>query len=405
MYSKLLKKYINAKSISLLLGLYFIFLLCLQIYLHSKDYLRPFRKDFLFTLYQNSQWVNPQSKYGIGDDGLYQVAGYTLATKHEFFTINPEMPPLAKYIYGYSILLFGNAEIASLLMFIISIIVFWFLIRKYIKNLSLQICATIFFITDPLLFEQSYMTMFDLPQLIFLLLHFLIMINLFKNDYSFKKYLTLILLAGVTLGLFMSVKIAFLAVIIGVLDVFILYSRKKIVYFGLICCIALVIYIGAYLPYLLQGHTLFELLKAQKWMLNFYLSSGIRPVYGTVLTTLSMGKIIGWGEFSKWENVSHWTIVWTLYLFTFLVFGFQTLSKFSKKNNTVLFPIFLLISGLLLSFIFLPFFTRYLVLILPFFILLFFIFFESLSALPKGRYIILGVVFCIHYYIRYAFLI
>jgi len=392
------KKYLTPQIISIILLLYFVFLLILQTTLHWKSYTRPFQKEFLYTLYYNSQWVNPESKYGIGDDGLYQVAGHTLATKHEFFTINPEMPPLAKYIYGYSILFFGNAEFAAAIMFIFAIIAFAFLVNRYVKNRIFQLGALIFFITDPLLFEQSYITMFDLPQLLFLLLHILAVTSMISKNISHNRQVLLVLLAGISLGLFISVKIAFLASILLVVDLFVLYKIRRLWSIVPIGVISILIYFLTYIMYFLQGHTLIEFLKNQKWMLHFYLSSHIQPVYGTVLATLIAGKTIGWGQRSEWTNVSQWTISWTAYLIAFFLSATNTVRKLNKKSNLSFLTLMLLSTGLLVAYIFLPFFTRYLVLLLPFLIILFFRTLESIHL--KRSYIIGGVIFLLHYLIQ-----
>ena len=53
--------------------------------------------------YYESQWNVPNSKRGIGDDGLYRYVGYRLVNNGENpFNINYEVPPLGKYTYGLS---------------------------------------------------------------------------------------------------------------------------------------------------------------------------------------------------------------------------------------------------------------------------------------------------------------
>lgn len=391
------KKFVSTKTISLVLLLYFVFLLLLQMSLHWKDYSRPFRKDFLYTLYYNSQWMNPESKYGIGDDGLYQVAGDTLATKHEFFTINPEMPVLGKYIYGYSIQFFGNAEIAALMMFMLALFVFSILVKKHIKNKIFQICALIFFITDPLLFEQSYITMFDLPQLLFLLMHILAMTWMARKKLSQRQQSILTIAAGLSLGLFISVKIAFLASIIVLIDIFILYRLKRLWRLIPIGILSGIIYTSSYFVYFIQGHSVIEFLKNQKWMLHFYLSSRVKPVYGTALSTLIAGKTIGWGEQSEWTHVSQWTIAWSAYIITFFISAFVSIKKILKNTDLSYILLILLAAGLLGAYTFLPFFTRYLVLLLPFFIIIFFRTLESFQIKDVFQYIIVGILYIIHF--------
>jgi len=390
-------KYVTTKIASTILLLYFVFLLVLQMSLHWKDYSRPFQKEFLYTLYYNSQWVNPESNYGIGDDGLYQVAGHTLATKHEFFTINPEMPPLAKYIYGYSIQFFGNAETAAMIMYVLALFVFALLVRKHLTDQLLQIGALIFFITDPLLFEQSYITMFDLPQLLFLLMHVFAMTLMAGGETTKRRQLMLTVSAGLTLGFFISVKIAFLASIIILVDIYTLYQARRLWRLIPIGILSGLVYISSYLMYFVQGHSFIEFLKNQKWMVHFYLSSNVKPVFGTAFTTLFAGKTIGWGDQSAWTRVPQWTILWSAYVITF-IFGAINIMRTAKENTDASYiSIVFLATGLLSAYTFLPFFTRYLVLLIPLFIIIFFRTLESLQVKDQYRYIITAMLFIIHF--------
>jgi hypothetical protein len=54
----------------------------------------------LTDLYHHSQWSVPLSTRTISDDQLYLVAGAELAQGAQPFAINPEVPPLGKYLYA-----------------------------------------------------------------------------------------------------------------------------------------------------------------------------------------------------------------------------------------------------------------------------------------------------------------
>lgn len=395
---KNLKTIFTRKLASIILLVYFLFILLLQLSVHMKEFSRPFRKDFMYTLYYHSQWFDPESKYGIGDDGLYQVAGHTLATKQEFFTINPEMPVLGKYMYGYSIVFLGNAEKAALIVFLLSIFFYYLIIKQFIKKLVLQVLSLIFFVTDPLIFGQSFITTLDLPQMLFMLTHILSFLPLLNKNIPPKKQLLFIGLAGITLGLFISVKIAFLAVIIIFIDVLLLLQKRRLWQVLPIGILALLVYASTYFMYFVQGHSFLEFLKNQKWMLHFYLSSNIQPVYGTVLSALSIGKIIGWNDSSTWSQIAEWTIMWPVYLSLYFTTVVQCILKRTKLNENEMYLLFLT-SGLFLAYCFLPFFTRYLVLLIPLFIYFSIRFFDNARFHPWTKYVSILVLFSIHYYL------
>jgi len=371
--------------------------LSLQLAVYWRDYSRPFRKDFMYNLYYHSQWVVPEHIQSIGDDGLYQVAGDQLIKKHNFYEINPEVPPLGKYYYGLSIKLFGNAEFGALLLFISSGVLYFLLTKKFIKDPVLQGFAVLFFVTDPLLFYQSRISMLDLPQLVALLVHvlsilFLIMMK--KNELNIPA----LVVAGLSLGAFMSIKIGALGLVIILADIIILFKHKSTSRMFPILTVAGLTYLLTYTMYFVQGHSLVEWLKAQKWMVHFYLASTIKPVFGTVLTTLLFGRIIGWDQGATWVKVSEWTISWSVFFLAYLMHVGASVKKILTMKHEILY-VLLLITGLLAGYILLPFFTRYLVLLIPILIV---VFIRSLEKLEiNSTYITfpLVILFCIHYYL------
>src|SRR5690349_2806181 len=81
-------------------------------------YLIPTDWAHLQDRFGNSQWRIPNSSRVISDSELYQVAGKELVEGEDPFLINPEVPPVAKYIYGFTGKMTGNAHWASLVLYV-----------------------------------------------------------------------------------------------------------------------------------------------------------------------------------------------------------------------------------------------------------------------------------------------
>jgi predicted membrane-bound dolichyl-phosphate-mannose-protein mannosyltransferase len=183
-----------------------------------------FDTTYMYDLYEHSQWSIGKSIRSISDAGLYEVAGHQLVTKNTFYDINPEVPPLGKYIIGISILLFHNGKILSAFLYLISIGLFYLVVSELVKKPLLKLLAVLLYVSEPLIFSQAGLSMLDLPQLCALLAHMLILLRIHNHK---KISLLNILLAGISFGAFISIKIGFLSLIILFVDLFILYEQKK----------------------------------------------------------------------------------------------------------------------------------------------------------------------------------
>jgi hypothetical protein len=155
--------------------------------------------------------------------------------------------------------------------------------------------------------------------------------------------------------------------LIVLVDAIILFKYKKFLHIIWIGLMSVLIYFGSYGMYFVQGHSIRQFLGDQKWILTFYLDSKVIPVYGTVFTTLLIGMTKGWHDGAIWERVKEWNILWGVYLINTIIFGIQFL--ISKKKSDYYLYILLLIGGLLAAYVYLPFFTRYLIILIPFMII------------------------------------
>ncbi|KKP86991.1 MAG: hypothetical protein UR89_C0009G0012 [Candidatus Roizmanbacteria bacterium GW2011_GWA2_35_8] len=147
---------------NLLFTIVIIFFLSFVIYSYRSIFLTPYDNNYYRDLYDHSQWNIPRSKRTVGDNIVYKVAGYDLVKTWDYFTIDPQTPVLGKYIFGYSILTFKNAEIASLILFIFTGLLFYLLSNIIFKNKFLSQVSLLIFITEPIIFYQSSQSMLDL---------------------------------------------------------------------------------------------------------------------------------------------------------------------------------------------------------------------------------------------------
>lgn len=370
-------KLLFSKPITISLLFVAIVLLAMLVITHSTIYTEPFNKDFMYGKYYQSQWVVPQSEHPISDEDLYQVAGYELVTTGTHYKINPEVPPLGKYLFGWSILLFHNPYVISLLLFLMSVLVFYGLSTFLIKIPSLRLLSLILFVADPLLSSLAYKSLLDLPLLLAMLIHILMLFLVVRQSKpTFPMNILFILGLGITCGAFAAIKFPFLAIVIICADIILLIRLKKPGMIVPVLIVASITYLGTYTTYLLAGHTIIDLLKAQKWMLVFYLSSKAQAVYGTVFTSLITGAIKGWHEGAQWDRVAEWNLRWPVLFFTTIIGGVHRFKDI--LNNYYLLYLALVSCGLIAIYIVVPFFARYLSLVIPLFILFSVYFVESI---------------------------
>jgi len=339
----------------------------LYLFSYRANYLHPYEPRYSRNLFDNSQWRIPESKRGIGDELLYQVSSYELVNTWRYFEINPEVPPLGKYFYGVSLLLFGNAFWSNVPVFLFSVWVFYLLAKEIFKKEWQRNLAHFLFITQPVLFSQLNTTMFDLPQLLALLIHTLAISKLLNSP---KHQVLFTLLAGVSAGAFVSLKIGYLILFIFLVDGFFLLRQKKWQSFVVILAAATLIYPLTYLPYFLQGNSLRDFLKSQLWILHFYADSKV-PVDRLLMpVTFFTGWYRGWSENAIWTRSDHWSLTWPVFVFL-IILSFLRNRRFPKLQlNSPLVYISFLFIAMMFAYWLIPFWTRYLVLTVPLLILM-----------------------------------
>src|SRR3989344_4353489 len=316
--------------------------------------------------FEHSQWVLPLSKRIIGDDGLFSFIGYDLINGGTLSGYNAETPPLGKYLIGLSILIFKNPAYYAIFFGIGSLFLFYLISKKLLGANMLGLFASAFLFADPLFINQFWKAWVDIAQLFFLLVNiFFFLVFLYNKN---NKVFVFSIVSGISLGLFAETKTPILLPSILLLEsVCFVYKKKIKEYFVFIFGV----FIGILIPYskfFLDGNSFLDFLRLQKYVVDFYLKSQVVAHKEAIWQTLFLGKFpnISDGSFT---SVSEWWIMWPVIsgvgIFSSLIFLFKKNVKLIWKGIA-----FFILSSLVM-YTFIPAYPRYLVIILPFFYILF----------------------------------
>ena len=340
------------KKLFLVLLVLFFLHLGFRIFDVREEYLKRYDSQYWKDRYLHSQWVVPNSKESIGDDGLYAYVGWEYITGRDPTTLNAELPPLGKYLIGLSIVLFGNQNIFALLSGVLVLICFYLLNKIIFKDSYLAFLPVFLFSLDPLFYNQLRAPYLDLLYLGFLLLTFIFFLK--------EKFW----ISAIFLGAMMATKssVTTFAIVAATMFVYLLYMKhtEQIKTFLLSLSVAIGVFVLTYSVYFLGGHNPLQFLGVQKWILNFY-AIGAKGDPSTALQILLTGNWPNW--FGPTLRVAEWTILWPVSLLLSAYYLFLVFFK-RKLYPSSLFGIWIVIYLLFLAFI--PVWPRYLLLLLPF---------------------------------------
>lgn len=329
-------------------------------------YVLKYNPTYYKHLFEASQWRVPNSKNPISDGQLYAYAGYEYVKGVNPILINPEAPPLGKYIIGTSILLFNNEKIGSVLFGIATLIMLYFLVQLLTNSVLLSSFAVFLTSFNTLFIDQLiHAPQLDIYQAFFLLLFLYLFIQNTK-----KKSVALLIGAGVAIGLFSSIKVfvyQFCFLLFGTVLYYVLhllFTKKKARVFPfkdvfIMMGTALFIFTLTYFSYFLHGGTLRGFLGVQKWIFLFYRSSGIDTIriVGSYLPLIFVNKWRFWSEGYPLVSYGQWSFLWPV---VFAASLFIVIDNIRKKRIDVVVAFFITYN----LFLFVtPIFPRYLLLL------------------------------------------
>lgn len=361
-----------------------IILLCIAYvglvwYANRALFLSKFDAPYWQDKFEHSQWMLPLSIRTIGDDGLYLYEGYRLIQGGDPTRFNAEVPPFGKYLIGASIRIFGNGYIYGFLSTALLVLSAAAATYTLFGTRLAASWIALLLVTDPLITSQFPLTMLDSLQSAVLTLFLWSIIALKKLGLRYA------VLSGILLGIFAEIKFPVLTPFIAALTLaYLWFSYRSIPSIVLFVSGVAIGYVAPYIPYFFMHHTILDWIRAQKWIVAFYLHSGLTPTWGSAMVNLVTGYIQN--IFSRqWAAAPQWSPAWSMML---LFAGFGIYAAAKNKDGRWKF-LAALGATILIFYQIVPFWTRYLVSVLPLLYLLALYALEKLDA--RLRNVLLAV--------------
>jgi hypothetical protein len=313
-------------------------------------------------LFDHSQWRFPLSTRIISDEQLYQHAGLYLIKTGDLFTVNPEVPPLAKYMYGASFQYFGNPYAITPLLLFFVLVLYFAISRELQLSRQTSLWITGILLITPLVFGQLTQTMLDLPQLVWLLGHIYFLIRI-RTQKRVASQVVHALIAGLFLGAFAASKVPLLAPGLVLAAIVYLWRLRKLWLIGVIGVASAGVYMGSYWPYFAAGHSIREWLGTQKWMFEFYRQSRVEAHSLLFPISVISGWYQGWWD-QPWQRIVEWSVIWPISIVAPFVLLRQWWTKKAQPTLEVQYLTLLTLALIAIHFV-IPFWPRYFLLLLP----------------------------------------
>jgi hypothetical protein len=336
---------------------------------HRQELLVKYDPVVMKQRYLDSQWVNPNSKHPIGDHGLYAYAGWEYAHGENPVLINPEMPPLGKYLIGFGLILTGLPGLIGLVFSVFLLTALFLLADRIFHSKSLAIIPVALFSLESIFHNSLTVTMLDNLQVGFLVLAFYC---LQQTDRSRKWFIP----ASLALGGMLATKFyatGFLA-IFSIWLYYLLTRNWKNMAIYLACLpFTLLVHLLAYTRYFILGNNFRDYLGVQKYIYNFYQQGKPFVVIGSYWMLVFFNRWqVWWG--ARWGEhyiiqSRDWQITWVVNglaaIVSFISFGWaQFKSHFNFKSPYHLLTVWLICYSIFLTFT--GGWPHYLLLFLPF---------------------------------------
>ncbi len=299
---------------------------------NRSSYTTSFDADYWQERYEQSQWAKGwQAGETMGDPELYAYAGWRQIQGDDPTVINKEMPPLGKYLIGFSILLFKNQNVQALLFGVGLLAVIYLIGKEVIKDDVWSLLPVVLFSLEKHFQEGLTTSMLDLPFALFISL---VLYCLIRGRKSPGWYLgTMIALALVATTKMYLVGFALLGVVgLYLLFLLVVFRYKDLFWFLVFSPIFPIIYLSTYLVYFINGHNLIDFKQLHFWIRHF--ARVQIPGY----PKLEIWRILLLGQWHTWwgegiVRISQWSPLWLISFLSIFPTAWHLTRKAIKKGT------------------------------------------------------------------------
>jgi len=281
----------------------------------------------------------------LDDPELYTLAGWEYVRGADPASLNPELQPLGKYLFGLAILVFKTPLPVQYLS-LAFVLIFTYLLARRLLPPVLSLIPPALLLTQGLIQEQLTNPYLDLFQTAAILGYL----------YFFpRRHLAAVLLGVVALS--KSFSIGILLAVVSALYLY-LFDRRQLLPYLRSLWLSLVVYFVGYTMFFLAGHSPQDFAKLHLAILRLYRS------YVPEYPKFEIFRIIFTGRWREWYAdhtlipAPNWSLLWPLSLVGSLF------ALFFRRHRQILLHLSWIICYLLFLSLRLPF-PRYIIPILP----------------------------------------
>lgn len=296
----------------------------------------PILADFI---YQHSQFNLGNAEFlgNIDDDLLYQYSGYRYIHGTDPSLLSPEVPFVGKYLYGLSIIFFGNATVIQFIFSLSVLFTTFWLTKTLTKSTTAGLLASGLLLTDKLFLHQSFTTLLDLPHALWINFTFICFAYWLGTKKPKPHFL---LLTSVFIGLTATTKL-FISAILLWLSILVFIPKTKH-HFLRLTLPAVFTYLLSHAVFFYHHPNPIDFFTLHLDTAKLYRSYLPEYPWGQFLNIILFGRWLTWwgqGEI----NVSHWSLLWPTTTLATIGAGFYytrmaTYSKPSSLKSFLLSP-------------------------------------------------------------------
>jgi len=240
---------------------YFLLIAILALFISHAVSLVP-SWSFDYGGYQEEYLQTLSGIVSMADNELYALAGWDYVHGLSPEKINFEHPPLAKYLIGFSELIFGSQIVLSIIFGVATLLVTFLIARRLLQS-HYALLPTFFLGFDSMFVQFSAASLLDVYCTFFATLYVLVFVFFRRSHWAWIPL-------GFILGLTASTKWTGIFVFPAIL-LFAAYQRDKesIALLLLSLPIAILTYTGTYAVYFLNGHSIQDFVGLQMDMWRF----------------------------------------------------------------------------------------------------------------------------------------
>jgi len=318
------------KALTILLLLFTIFPIGRIVWQKWDYYLSPFDLKRAQGLYNISQYVKGEGASWIADEIVLAYASWNYINGGSPILLNPDYPPLGKYIVGSSIYLFNNEKLPNLFFSFASLFAFFLLSRLVLKNICLSLIPVALLSWERLFSEQLlFVPLFETFVFTFLILATYFFVKGLKNNNYF-------ILSSLFLGCFWATKPWMMAVpLVLAYAVYLLIIKKgikKFIFWSFSLPMAVIVILISYLKLFLEGWNFYKVLSVQKWIMWYHSSKLLG--FGSVWPFIYLNRWYVWWGDKPFLPIAQWTVAWPVFLTLALICCLAVaLKHFGLKNK------------------------------------------------------------------------